>query len=76
MPAPLNDPMVNYFKSEDVQINKPAYVLVTQRSPEEFSAAVSKLIVEGQYKPVGGVFVAMSNDSPVFCQAMILGKLL
>jgi len=74
MQAPSSDFQDSGFKSDDIHTVNPAYRLVAQRDPEAFSAAVSKLIVEQQYKPVGGVFVAMSNNTPIFCQSMILNK--
>lgn len=51
-----------------------AYVMVAQRDPTAFSAAVSKLIAEKNYRPSGGVFIAMANNTPIFCQALVLAN--
>ncbi len=70
-----DDSQGSFFSADTPQASLPAYVLVSQRDAAGFSAAVSQLIAEKNYRPSGGVFVAMSNNAPVFCQALVLAGL-
>lgn len=67
------DNMVNpgYFSSDEPHAEVPAYVLIAHRDINAFQAAVSKKMLE-EYRPLGGVYVAMSNNAPVFCQSLVL----
>jgi hypothetical protein len=41
-----NDSQGGVFTADDVQVAKPAYIVVTEREAAAFSAKVSSLIVE------------------------------